>query len=250
MKVIIVTGASRGIGRAVAKFLLDKKCKVVVAARDGNALDQLRQDYPDNALVVVADFSDLKVGQEVVNAAIKTWGRLDGIVINHGQLAPVNRVGNTTAEQWRQAFDVNFFSAISLVQAALPALRERSGKIIFTSSGAALNAYAAWGPYGASKAAINHLTKTLSVEEPKVITVAIRPGTVNTEMQREIREEYNEEMDDKDLQKFANLKADGELLRPEQPGHVIAKLVLEAPLNFSGKFYSWNDGELENFQDD
>ena len=78
--------------------------------------------------------------------------------------------------------DVNFFSLLYTIQAALPALRESNGKVIFVSSGASLKGVHAWGPYSASKAAVNSLCRTLAAEEKGVVSVAVRPGTVNTDV--------------------------------------------------------------------
>lgn len=117
------------------------------------------------------------------------------------------------------------------------------------SSGAAVGAYATWGAYGASKAALNHLALTLSVEEPDVTTVSIRPGVVDTDMQVSIREAHHKAMDEKDAAKFRELKETGGLLRPDQPGNVMAKLALDAPKELSGQFMSWNDEKLASFQD-
>lgn len=122
------------------------------------------------------------------------------------------------------------------VQACLPSLRESSGSIILTSSGAATGAYPTWGAYGASKAAMNHLAMTLAVEEPAITTISIRPGVVDTDMQKSIRDVHHTVMDPKDAAKFAELKKTGELLRPEQPGNVMARLSLDAPKDLSGKF--------------
>ncbi len=83
---------------------------------------------------------------------------------------------------------------------------------------------------------MNHLALTLNVEEPFITSVAIRPGTVDTVMQKAIREEHSERMDKKDAEKFAGLYGRGELLKPEQPGNVIAKLVLNARRELGGKF--------------
>ena len=83
---------------------------------------------------------------------------------------------------------------------------------------------------------MNHLALTLNVEEPLITSVAIRPGVVDTAMQQAIREKHSEKMDKKDREKFHGLHAQGGLLRPEQPGHVMAKLVLEAPRSLGGKF--------------
>ena len=96
---------------------------------------------------------------------------------------------------------------------------------------------------------LNHLALTLAVEEKDVTTISIRPGVVDTEMQREIREIHHNTMSATDASKFSSLKKDGGLLRPEQPGHVIAKLAISAGKEFSGKFLSWNDDSLAAFQE-
>jgi NAD(P)-dependent dehydrogenase (short-subunit alcohol dehydrogenase family) len=108
-----------------------------------------------------------------------------------------------------------------------------------TSSGAATGAYSTWGAYGSSKAAMNHLAMTLKVEEPAVTTISIRPGVVDTAMQQAIREEHNQVMDSKDAKKFSELHSGGGLLKPEQPGNVICRLVLNAPMEMSGKFFRY-----------
>jgi NAD(P)-dependent dehydrogenase (short-subunit alcohol dehydrogenase family) len=87
------------------------------------------------------------------------------------------------------------------------------------------------------------------VEEPSVTTISIRPGVVDTEMQREIREQHHERMSASDREKFSGFKTSGKLLRPEQPGHVIAKLAVSAGSEFSGKFLSWDDESLGAFQE-
>ena len=128
---------------------------------------------------------------------------------------------------------------ISQAKAALPALRKSQGKIIFTSSGAAVTGYRGWALYGATKAAMNHFAMSLGAEEPDVTSVSIRPGMVNTEMQRELREDHATNLDAEMHSKFTGVHKDGKLLEPEQPGHVMAKLVLDAPKEISGHFYSY-----------
>lgn len=92
------------------------------------------------------------------------------------------------------------------------------------------------GAYGATKAAINHLTLTLKNEEPDVTTVSIRPGVVDTAMQGDIREKFLKNMDEKDQTKFSTLKKDGKLLAPNKPGEVIAELAINAGKDLSGMF--------------
>ncbi|KAK3114818.1 hypothetical protein LTR53_006471 [Teratosphaeriaceae sp. CCFEE 6253] len=248
-KVIIVTGASRGIGLAIAHYLLKQSHKVVAVARSEQPLRDLEKQYDGQVAVVTGDAGDFTLGEKAVRTAIQQFQHLDGLIVNHGVLDPVKRVKDSSAEEWRKAYDVNFFSAVAMVQAALPELRRSKGCILLTSSGAAAGAYPTWGAYGSAKAALNHLGMTLAVEEKEVTTLSIRPGVVDTEMQREIRENHNTAMDEQDATRFAELKKTGGLLQPEQPGHVMAKLVIDPPSELSGKFLSWNAEELKTFQE-
>lgn len=110
---------------------------------------------------------------------------------------------------------------------------------MLVSSGAATHSYAAWGVYGASKAVFNHLAETLAAEEPDVTTVSVRPGTVDTAMQDNIRATHHKQMDPKDAEKFLGLPSNGKLLRPDQPGNVMARLVLDAPKELNGRFLKY-----------
>lgn len=188
---------------------------------------------------------------EDLSAGLSSEGELHGVVVNHGTMGEVARIADSTTAGWLHTFHVNLFSVVSIVQAALPALRKSKGTIVFTSSGAAGNAYSGWGAYGASKSALNHLAMTLKVEEVDVTTVSVRPGVVDSEMQREIREVHSRSgvMAEKDRIKFLEAYEKKTLLRPDQPGNVIAKLVVGAPRELSGMFVSWNDEVLQDFQD-
>lgn len=83
---------------------------------------------------------------------------------------------------------------------------------------------------------MNHLALTLGVEEPDVVTISVRPGVVDTDMQQDIRKKHSASMQEKDVARFHQLHEEGSLLKPEQPGHVIAKLALDGPKELSGKF--------------
>ncbi|MCJ1297839.1 hypothetical protein MMC08_000627 [Hypocenomyce scalaris] len=250
-KTIIVTGASRGIGLAIAQFLLraPQSHNVVILARSKALLEELRAQYPKQVRVLSGDLADFSMGKKAADLAVKEFGQIDGLIVNHGMLPRTARVDDSEPEEWRQCFDINFFSVVAFVKAALPALRKTNGCILFTSSGAARSAPGGWGAYGSSKAAMNHLAQTLGVEEPDVTTISIRPGIVDTEMQRDVREVHVAALREQDAAKFLTLHKEGRLLKPEQPGHVMAKLVLQAPRGLSGQFLEWNGKELAAFQD-
>ncbi|KAJ5551627.1 hypothetical protein N7535_000428 [Penicillium sp. DV-2018c] len=250
-KTFIVTGASRGIGLAVSKYLLTapQSHNVIVVARSIEPLQKLKEQYGKQVEVLNGDLADFSLAQKAVDIATKTFGQLDGMVLNHGVLGQVGKISETDPQQWKEAFDINFISLVAFAKAALPALRASKGRIIFTSSGAAVNAYRGWAIYAATKAAMNNFAMSLGAEEPDVTSVSIRPGMVDTEMQRALREDHGTALDAEMHSKFTGVHKDGKLLKPEQPGHVMAKLVIDAPKELSGRFYSWNDKDLQAFQE-
>ncbi|KKY17483.1 putative short-chain dehydrogenase [Phaeomoniella chlamydospora] len=209
---------------------------VVLVSRDGAALEKIKSKYPSQVQVVPGDLSDFTLPSKAVEVAKSSFGGLDGLIVNHAVLGQVAKIAEADPEKWRGAFDVNVFSAIACVQAALPELRKSKGCILLTSSGAAVKGTPSWGSYGASKACLNHLALTLQAEEPNITTMAIRPGQVDTEMQRDIREKHRDEMDHKVWSTYFNAHKEGKLLRPDQPGNVMARLVLDPPRDLNGKF--------------
>lgn len=249
-KVILITGASRGVGHAIAKFLINAppKHQIVLASRTEQPLKELQDIAPDRIAFKAGDLADPKCMKEAVELAVSKFGRLDGMILNHGTLGQVKKIVDLEEEDWDDCFKTNFFSCAMAAKYAIPELRKTKGRIIITSSGAATTGYTGWGIYGATKAAVNHLTMTLSVEEPDITTIAIRPGMVDTEMQRQIREVHKDSMDANDMKKFTAAHQDGKLVKPEQCGHVIAKLASSGPAELSGQMLSWNDERLSNFQ--
>ncbi|KAF2860330.1 NAD(P)-binding protein [Piedraia hortae CBS 480.64] len=247
-KTVILTGASRGIGRAMAQFLLQQKHRLVLVAQTEAPLKELEHQYPEQVAVQTGDLSNFYLANKVVNLAKDRFGQVDGLLVNHAVLEPVGRIADASVEAWRRAFDINFFSAIPLIQAALPELRKTKGCIVLVSSGAASNAYAAWGAYGSAKAALNHLAMTLANEESLVTTIAVRPGVVDTNMQKDIRDKHHHHMNEKDAARFKELNETGRLLKPEEPGHVMARMVVDAPKELTGKFMSWDAEALKAYQ--
>ena len=132
-KTVIVTGASRGtckcnfvwplqvtidvgIGLAIAEYLLKTSNNVVVIARSKEALERLREKHPEHVQVLVGDLGDSSLAQKGVDLAAKEFGRLDGLIVNHGIIDPVTKLRHTNAEDWKRSFDVNFISAVAFVR--------------------------------------------------------------------------------------------------------------------------------------
>jgi NAD(P)-dependent dehydrogenase (short-subunit alcohol dehydrogenase family) len=90
---------------------------------------------------VTGDAAEPKLAKDLVSVANERFGRLDSLIINHGSLDPVKKIADSSPAEWRQAFDINVFSAVGMVQAALPSLRKSKGRVVLTSSGAATGAY-------------------------------------------------------------------------------------------------------------
>lgn len=250
-KTIILTGASRGIGWEIAQCLLREplSCNLVAVARSREPLQKLKEQYPGQVEVLSGDVTDYTLAEEAVELGKTAFGRIDGLVVNHGVLEPVTKAAEASAEDWKKGFDINVFSAVEWVKAVIPELRQSKGKVIFTSSGAATSATTGWGMYGASKAALNHFNMTIAREEPDITCVSIRPGMVDTEMQGELRAKHLEVLGPNDGARFVDAHKEGKLLPPEKPGRVIAKLAANAPPELSGKFLTWNVPELADFQE-
>ncbi|KAK3941936.1 hypothetical protein QBC46DRAFT_381314 [Diplogelasinospora grovesii] len=251
-KVIIVTGASRGIGLAVANHLLNASHNVVLVSRSQQALQDLKDRFPSQVQYLAADLTVLDNASKATELAIKSFGRLDGVIVNHGVLSPMTRLENASIEEWKALYDANFFSALALVKEAIPHLRASKGRIVFTSSGAATGAYTSWAAYGSSKAALNSLAQHVAVEEPSIAAVAVSPGRVDTDMQKELREKGAPgiHMSEKDYAGFLSAFEQGKLNKPEWPGRVIARLSLEAKHELSGRYFKWDSPELAEYREE
>ncbi|KAJ3015231.1 UNVERIFIED_CONTAM: hypothetical protein HDU68_012829 [Siphonaria sp. JEL0065] len=254
MPTIIVTGSSRGIGFATAEALLTASGinKVIGVSRTALAhspeLQRLASGFPDRFTYLSGDLSSTQTQDQVIDA---TNGFLDTVVFNAGSVDPIVRLATVDLNEVKQLLDVNLFSILSLAQKALPLLKKsEQGRMLFVSSGAATGAYAGWGPYCMSKAALNMLSNVFAVEEPTLVSFAFRPGVVETEMQATIRNDKNaKEMGADKHDQFKKYHQNGDLLKPTVPGGILAKMAVGAGREFSGKFLAWNDEKLAAFRE-
>ncbi|KAI5124922.1 hypothetical protein M0805_007350 [Coniferiporia weirii] len=252
--VIVVTGGSKGIGLAVVTALLESFGAIVVSVSRSrsSALIALLQKHPSTLLTIEADATDEPAVRAAISLVLDTYRHIDALVLNAGVLEPLGRIGapGTTTDSWREHFELNFFSLLYTVQAALPALREsgHGGRIVFISSGAAVSGTPAWGVYNASKAAMNSFCRTLANEEPDVVSVALRPGMVDTSMQETLRTVGPAHLRRDDMNRFVKAHSEGTLVKPDDVGHVVASLSLAAPKALSGMFVSWDSEECKDFR--
>ena len=114
-RTIIITGASRGIGLAIAKHLISGDHNVVVLARSKAPLEELQIKHPDQVRFLAGDMADFSFATRASDLAMQEFGQIDGLIVNHGLLPPVTSVDDSDAEAWRKSFDINFFSAVALV---------------------------------------------------------------------------------------------------------------------------------------
>lgn len=180
---IIITGASSGIGEALAHRLADLGAGIVVnSARSVEAGERVAAELPD-ALYVQGDISDPATGEHLVAAARERWGRLDGLVNNAGCTVqvPLADVDSVTPEHWHKVLDTNVIGTFCVSQAALPLLREApDGWILNVTSLAGVRQTGSSLPYAVSKAALNHLTAILAKHAGGVRVNAVAPGLVST----------------------------------------------------------------------
>ncbi len=190
MPVGIVTGASKGLGRALAKSLTELGWSLVIDARDDAELAETEKELndlaPEGAPVVASagDVSDPSHRRELV-ALAQSLGGLDLLVNNASTLgpSPMPRLAEYDVEKLQNVYEVNTLSPLALIQLALPLLsRSENPKIVNVTSDASVEAYEGWGGYGSSKAALDHIGAVLAAEEPSLRIWTVDPGDMRTEM--------------------------------------------------------------------
>jgi NAD(P)-dependent dehydrogenase (short-subunit alcohol dehydrogenase family) len=187
MAVAIVTGASRGLGRALARALSADGWSVVADARDAEALDRAAAAFgPGTVRIVPGDVSD-PAHRAALVAAARDLGGIDLLVNNASVLGPSPQpaLADYPLDVFTHVYDVNVVAPLALTQLALPGLRERGGAIVNVTSDAGVEAYEGWGGYGSSKAALEQLGNILGVEEPDVHVYTFDPGDMRTQMHQE-----------------------------------------------------------------
>lgn len=243
--VVLLTGASRGIGAGAARALAARGARLALLARSEEALKALAGELPTEVLLGALDVTDQEATTRFVQQTLERFGRLDALINNAAILGPTGPTSETDLSGWRQAVEVNLLGPLALTRSALGALRESRGRVIQVSTGAAVQPLPHFGAYCATKAALTHLARVLALEEPSVTTLCFSPGVVDTGMQEEIRREAAPRMPEPWRSYFLALPRQGALQSPQSAGLTLAWLALEAPLEWSGQMV---DGADENLR--
>jgi NAD(P)-dependent dehydrogenase (short-subunit alcohol dehydrogenase family) len=174
----IVTGASRGLGLAVARALSEREWSLVVDARGANALERAVSGLK-GVIAIAGDVTDAVHRRALVDAA---GDRIELIINNAGVLgpSPQPRLAAYPIQELVRVYDVNVVAPLAIVQEALPRLAPRAAILNITSD-AAVEPYVGWGGYGSSKAALDQLTAILAAEEPQLRVYSVDPGDMRTQ---------------------------------------------------------------------
>lgn len=188
MPVALITGASRGFGRAVAEELAKNDWDLVVDARNDGVLQGVAQAWPvsGRTIAVAGDVAD-PAHREELSRIVRDLGRLDVLVNNASELgpSPQPQLESYPLDELERVYRINTFAPLAIVQLVLPELVAATGAIVNVSSDAAVEAYPGWGGYGSSKAALDQLTAVLAAEQPALAVYAFDPGDMRTTMQQQ-----------------------------------------------------------------
>lgn len=192
-KVVVITGASSGLGEAAAKHLSGLGATVVLGARRADRIDKLAKEIHDNggnALAIVVDITQRDQVKRLVDAAVEAFGRVD-VILNNAGVMPLSPIDRLNVDEWDMMIDVNIKGVLNGIAAVLPYMKEQKfGQIINTSSVAGHKVFNGSAVYSATKFAVRALTEGLRMEvKPyNIRTTIVCPGAVKTELLEHITE--------------------------------------------------------------
>jgi NAD(P)-dependent dehydrogenase (short-subunit alcohol dehydrogenase family) len=194
-RVIAVTGASRGIGRAVAVDCARHGAQVILIGRSERSLagaqDEIEAERPGSSTVAVLDLERALAGDydRLADAVLERFGRLDGLLHNAALLGVLSPIEHYDVPTWCRVLHVNLTAAFALTQVLIPALkRSPDASILYTSSGVGRRGKAYWGAYAVSKFGIEGLAQVLAAELSDITSIrvnALNPGRARTDMRRQ-----------------------------------------------------------------
>jgi len=255
-RVALVTGSSAGIGKAVARSLLEDGYRVVLTARGEDRLDAAAEELRDLGEVraVPADVTDDDSIRALVDEIDDAFGRIDALVNNAGTTGPTEPFEDVTVADWEHVFDVNVYGVVRVTQAALPYLRDGGGVVVNISSDSAIQPDGFMPQYNASKAAINSLTRTLAKDlgEDGIRVNAVSPTLTKTplvenmfETEAEERGMTAEEVEEEFLEEARPGIVFDRPATPEEIADVVAFLASDEASFVTGSNYHVTGGNVE-----
>lgn len=189
-KVVIVTGASRGIGAAAAAELAKAGCRLMLVARSKAQVEQVAHQIGGNTAAMECDVSSWDAVQRVAEETRRRFGRIDALVNNAGVIEPIASIAEADPAEWARSIAINLTGAYYAVRAVLPAMiAAGGGTVVNVSSGAAIRPLEGWSAYCTGKAGLAMLTRAIALEHggQGIRVFGFQPGTTDTDMQVMIR---------------------------------------------------------------
>ncbi len=238
-RVAFVTGASRGIGAAIAVALARRGHAVVVGARNADACAATVtavEEAGSTAVAVDCDITDAGSVERAVARTLGAFGRLDALVNNAGAIDPIGRIDTISVDDWARGLQVNLVGHFIMTRAALPSLVAGDRPVVVNlSSGAAHAPREGWSAYCSAKAGLAMFTRALALEYPAIACYGLQPGVVDTEMQVRIRASG--------INEISRIPRD-RLAAAGRPADYVAWLCGERPADLVGQDLTVADGAL------
>ncbi|WP_429970761.1 SDR family oxidoreductase [Fructilactobacillus sp. Tb1] len=209
-KIIVITGASSGIGEASAKLLAKHGAKVVLGARHEDKLEEVVNDITKaggQAVYQVTDVTKADEVKDLVELAENKFGKLD-VIFNNAGIMPTSDLSNLHTEEWNRTIDINLKGVLNGIAAVLPIFdKQKSGQVVTTSSVAGIKSFPGAGVYGATKYAVHNVMNVLRMESAKrktnIRTTTLYPGAIDTDLLSTITDKDSKENMDKVYQNYA-----------------------------------------------
>lgn len=252
----IVTGSSKGIGKAIASALVDEGCQVTICARDGDELRATADEIGNNGdvLSVETDVTDFDDVERLVDETRNSFGSIDILVNNVGTTGSFELLDAVPHEEWEQVMETNVYATAEVTRQVLPDMRKQGwGRIVNVASDAGIMPHAAMPQYNASKAAVINMTKSFSKSygDEGVLVNAIAPPTTRTPLVEEMFEEMAEERGistDEAEQQFLDEEKPqivfDRVAEPEEVAGVAAFLASEQASYVTGSTYRIDGGGI------
>ena len=254
-KIAVVTGGSRGIGKAVAQSLVAAGCKVTAVSRSAQELESLKDEIEKTGFVVdieTVDVSNYGQVEKLMNEVVKKFGTIDILINAAGIYGPIGLFGDNDIKKWTETIQINLVGTANCVHAVLPAMmKNKAGKIINFSGGGAVNSFPHFSGYATSKAAIVRFTENLATEykDFNIQVNAIAPGAVNTKLLGEVLDAGPEKAGKDFYEKSIKQKQEG----GEDPQLAADLILFIISNNLTGKLVSakwdswkeWNEAEVK-----